>query len=97
MIPLLPGGCTKQEEPPIGMAVEFMDHAAAAYIAQDKGWFEKEGLYLSTYESYVTGMALASGLPRGDIQVAYMCLVPAIKAYANAKVGIKVIAGTSLI
>ena len=78
----------------IGMAVEFMDHAACAYIARDKKWFRKEGLSLSDYESYVTGMALASGLARGDIQAAYICLVPAINAYANAKVPIKIVAGT---
>ncbi len=76
------------------MAVEFMDHAACAYISQDKGWFDEEGLELMTYESYVTGMALASALARGDIQVAYVCLVPAINAYANAGVPIKIVAGT---
>jgi len=76
------------------MAVEFMDHAACAYISQDKGWFEEEGLRLTSYESYVTGMALASALARGDIQVAYMCLIPAINVYANAKVPIKIVAGT---
>jgi len=78
----------------IGMAVEFMDHAACAYAARDKGWFAEEGLILSAYESYVTGMALAAALARGDIQVAYICLVPAINAYANAKVPLKIIAGT---
>jgi NitT/TauT family transport system substrate-binding protein len=78
----------------IGMAVEFMDHAACAYVARDKGWFAKEGLTLSAYESYVTGMALAAALARGDIQVAYICLVPAINAYTNAKVPLKIIAGT---
>ena len=78
----------------IGMAVEFMDHAACAYVARDKGWFVEEGLTLSAYESYVTGMALAAALARGDIQVAYICLVPAINAYANAKVPLKIIAGT---
>jgi len=78
----------------IGMAVEFIDHAACAYVAQDKGWFEKKGLTLSTYESYVTGMALASAMARGDIQVAYICLVPAINVFANAKVPIKIVAGT---
>jgi NitT/TauT family transport system substrate-binding protein len=78
----------------IGMAVEFMDHAACAYVARDKGWFAKEGLTLSAYESYITGMALAAALARGDIQVAYICLVPAINAYANAKVQLKIIAGT---
>jgi NitT/TauT family transport system substrate-binding protein len=76
------------------MAVEFMDHAACAYISRDKGWFEGEGLELATYESYVTGMALASALARGDIEVAYVCLVPAINAYANAGVSIKIVAGT---
>jgi NitT/TauT family transport system substrate-binding protein len=89
-------GCSQktQQSEPIGMAVEFMDHAASAYIARDKGWFEDEGLELTAYESYATGMALAAALARGDIQVAYMCLIPAISAYANAKVPIKVVAGT---
>jgi len=88
------GECFSEKEIPIGMAVEFMDHAACAYISQDKGWFEEEGLNFTSYESYVTGMALASALARGDIQVAYICLVPAINVYANAKVPIKIVAGT---
>jgi NitT/TauT family transport system substrate-binding protein len=83
---------TQMEE--IGMAVEFMDHAACAYVARDKGWFAKEGLTLSAYEIYVTGMALAAALARGDIQVAYICLVPAINVYANASIPIKIVAGT---
>lgn len=78
----------------IGMAVEFTNHAAAAYVAQDKGWYEARGLRLSSHQSYVTGMALASALARGDIQVAYICLIPAISAYANAGVPIKIVAGT---
>ena len=88
------GECGSPNSFPLGMAVEFMDHAACAYISQDKGWFEEEGLNLIAYESYVTGMALASALARGDIQVAYMCLIPAINVYANARVPIKIIAGT---
>lgn len=88
------GECAPLKTVSIGMAVEFMDHAACAYISQDKGWFKEEGLNLTSYESYVTGMALASALARGDIQVAYMCLIPAINVYANAKVSIKIVAGT---
>jgi NitT/TauT family transport system substrate-binding protein len=88
------GGCAPKEATPIGMAVEFNAHAAAAYISQDKGWFEEEGLKLAPYESYVTGMALAAALAKGDIEVAYICLVPAINAYANAGVPIKIVAGT---
>ncbi len=88
-------GCpTPKEEEPVGMAVEFMAHAASAYISQDKGWFEEEGLELTAYESYATGMALAAALARDDIQVAYICLIPAINVYANAGVPIKVVAGT---
>jgi NitT/TauT family transport system substrate-binding protein len=84
----------KSEVRAVGMAVEFMDHAACAYVAIDKGWFREEGLPTCVYESYVTGMALAAALARGDIQVAYICLVPAINVYANARVPIKVVAGT---
>ena len=81
-----------KEDFPINIAVEFSDHAASAYIAQDKGWFAEQGLK-PTFYSYVTGMALASALGRGDIQAAYICLLPAITSYANAKVPIKVVAG----
>ncbi len=95
LLVLMPvGGCAEKEAAPIGMAVEFMDHAACAYISQDKGWFEDEGLNLSSYESYATGMALAAALARDDIQVAYLCLVPAVNVYANAGVPIKIVAGT---
>lgn len=89
-------GCGPEEPEvaPIGMAVEFMDHAACAYISQDKGWYEEEGLSLTAYESYATGMALSSALARGDIEVAYVCLVPAINAYANAGIPLKIVAGT---
>jgi NitT/TauT family transport system substrate-binding protein len=87
-------GCPPPEKEPVGMAVEFMAHAACAYISQDKGWFEQEGLELTAYESYATGMALAAALARDDIQVAYICLVPAINVYANGGVPIKIVAGT---
>jgi NitT/TauT family transport system substrate-binding protein len=87
-------GCLTPQEEPIGMAVEFMDHAACAYISQDKGWFEEAGLNLAAYESYVTGMALASALARDKIEVAYVCLVPAINVYANGGVPVKIVAGT---
>ena len=77
------------------MDVEFTNHAAAAFVAQDKDGYRAKGMNLTSYTSYVTGMALASALARRDIQVAYMCLVPAINAYANARVPIKIVAGTA--
>jgi NitT/TauT family transport system substrate-binding protein len=87
-------GCPAPKEAPMGMAVEFMDHAACAYISRDQGWFEEAGLKLTAYESFETGMALAAALARDDIQVAYLCLVPAVNVYANAGVPIKIVAGT---
>jgi len=87
-------GCAERNVTPIGMAVEFNSHAGAAYVTQDKGWYQEEGIELNSYESYVTGVALASALARGDIEVAYICLVPAINVYANGGVPIKIVAGT---
>lgn len=78
---------------PINIAVEFTDHAASAYVAKEKGWFEEEGIK-ATFFSYVTGMSLAAALSKGDIQAAYMCLLPAINAYGNAGVPVKIVAGT---
>jgi NitT/TauT family transport system substrate-binding protein len=92
LVPVL--GCPAPKEAPMGMAVEFMDHAACAYVSRDKGWFEEAGLKLTAYESFETGMALAAALARDDIQVAYLCLVPAINVYANGGVPIKIVAGT---
>jgi len=83
-----------KDNPPIGMAIEFTDHAACAHIAKNKGWFKEAGLNVTSFDNYLTGMALAAGLARGDIDVAYMCLIPAINAYANGKVPLKVVAGT---
>ena len=78
------------------IAVEFNDHAASAYVAIDKKLYEAEGLNVHAYESYATGAALASALTQGAISAAYICLIPAINAYANGGVPIKVVCGTHL-
>jgi hypothetical protein len=36
------------------MAVEFNNHAACAYVAKENGWYEAEGINLTTYESYAS-------------------------------------------
>ena len=87
-------GCSNDSDKPIGMAVEFNAHATSTYVALEKGWYSEEGISFTAYDSYITGMALASAIARGDIEVAYMCLVPAITAYANAGVPVKIVAGT---
>jgi NitT/TauT family transport system substrate-binding protein len=86
-------GCVQEQQSDVGMAVEFNDHAACAYVAKEKGWYKGGGLNFTAYESYATGIRLASALARGDIQVAYICLYPAILAYSRG-VPIKIVAGT---
>jgi NitT/TauT family transport system substrate-binding protein len=78
----------------ITMAVEFVDHAACAHIAKNLNWYQEEGLKIKAFDNYSTGMALSAALARGDVDVAYVCLVPAINAYANGNVPIKIVAGT---
>ena len=86
---------TEPAEPfELKLAVEFTDHAACAMVAEEKGWFEEAGLAVTAVENYVTGADLAAALARGDIQAAYICLVPAINARVNGGVDIKVVAGT---
>lgn len=87
-------GCGRRESRSIRMAVEFVNHASSAHIAMAKGWFKKEGLKIKAFDNYITGMALASALARGDIDACYICMIPAICVYANAGVKIKVVCGT---
>lgn len=84
------------QQSPIRIAVEFNSHAVPAYVAIEKKMFEAEGLHLTAYTSYVTGASLAAALTKGEIDAAYICLIPTINAYANAAVPIKIVCGTHL-
>jgi NitT/TauT family transport system substrate-binding protein len=81
---------------PIKIAVEFNSHAVPAYVAIEKKLFPAEGLNFTAYASYATGASLAAALTKGDIDAAYICLIPAMNAFANAGVPIKVVCGTHL-
>lgn len=81
---------------PINLAVEFVDHAACAHIANHFNWYVETGLNVNSFDSYATGMGLSAALAKGGIDAAYICLLPAINAYANAHVPLKVVAGTHL-
>jgi NitT/TauT family transport system substrate-binding protein len=78
----------------VNLAVEFVDHAACAHIARNLGWYEAAGLNVRDFDNYATGMALSAALSRGDVDAAYICLLPAINAYANAGAPLKIVAGT---
>jgi len=89
-----PAAAEKPEK--IRLAVEFVDHAACAHIAANQGWYGRAGLNVEIHDTFVTGMALGAALCRGDIDAAYVCLFPAINARANAKLPLKIVAGTHL-
>lgn len=82
-----------RNEPELGLAVEFNTHAAPAYIALESNWYFDEEIKLNSFNSYVTGVSLASALSRGDVQVAYMCVGPAIIAKTRG-VPIKIVSAT---
>ncbi len=94
MIMLVGSSCIdKKTSEPTGIAVEFNNHAACAYIAHAKGWFKEERLELvPIFQVYESGAAIAAALAKGDIQIGYMGLTGAIMAYARG-VPIQVIAG----
>ncbi len=94
MLPVLFAGRDARAGRKISMAVEFVDHAAAAHIALKKGWFKEKGLEISSFDNYITGIALAAAMSHKGIDVAYMCLCPAILAYANGHIPIKIVCGT---
>lgn len=72
------------------LAVEYNTHAASAFIAQEKGWLPDN----DAFDVYVTGVALAGAITKGEVDAAYICLVPALTAYANGDVPLKIICGT---
>ncbi|MGB9660909.1 MAG: ABC transporter substrate-binding protein [Moorellaceae bacterium] len=87
-------GKVQEKSTEITVAVEYTDHAAGFYVAQEKGWFDEAGLQVRSCNVYATGTALAAALTKGDIDVAYICLVPALTAYAHGGVPLKIVAGT---
>jgi len=88
-------GCSRpKKNPGLALAVEYNTHAACAYVAQSKGWLSEKGYDQGAFDVYATGVALAGALTNGGVDAAYICLIPAIAAYANADVPIKIVCGT---
>jgi len=85
-------GCKTSIET-LNMAVELNDHAASAYIAKSRGDYIRYGIEVDLFEQYDTGMALATALARGDINVGYICVIPAIISYARG-IPIKIVSLT---
>ncbi len=94
LVPLLfVNGCASTKKVSLNFAVEMNDHAASAYVAKTNRAFEKYGIKVNSFNQYATGMELAAALSRGDINVGYICVVPAIIAYSRG-VPIKIVSLT---
>ncbi len=65
------------------IAVEYNIHPLAAFVAMDKGIFLKNGVYTESFRVYRTGLQITNELVRGNADVAFICLSPAILAYAR--------------
>lgn len=74
----------------VNLAVEYNTHAACAFVAQENGLLAQQG----SFDVYATGVALAGALSKGDVDAAYICLVPAITAHANGGIPVKIVCGT---
>ncbi len=90
-----PNIVSKSELVSAGMAVEFNDHSAAAWVALDKGWFKEEGLNVSKLVVFRTGLELATAMARGDLSIAWVCVSPAILIYSRGT-PVKILAMTHL-
>jgi NitT/TauT family transport system substrate-binding protein len=78
------------------ISVEYNVHSLPAYVAFKKGLYEKNGLKVERIDSYITGVALVSAMTKGDVEVAYLCLAPAVLAFSNAGLKIKIVDQTHL-
>lgn len=74
---------------PFRFAVEYNAHSAPFWVALEKGWFREAAIEVESYEAFLTGTALAAALQRKKIEVAYMCLAPALLALCNANVPLR--------
>jgi len=79
----------------VSMAVELNDHSATAWVALRKGWFEEEGLNVTDLTTFQSGLEVATAMARGDVQVAWVCLGPALMMNSSG-VPIKILAMTHL-
>ena len=90
---LFSSGCGSFKKTSLNFAVEMNDHAAAAYVAEANKLYGKYGIKVGAFYQYATGMELAAALSRGDINVGYVCVIPAIIAYSRG-VPIKIVSLT---
>ncbi|MHA1583388.1 MAG: ABC transporter substrate-binding protein [Candidatus Baldrarchaeia archaeon] len=70
-------------------------HHLALFVALEKGWFEEEGLKIST-RVYQNGMAEMDGFKAGEIDIGYLGIAPALIKRINAGINITVVAAVNV-
>jgi NitT/TauT family transport system substrate-binding protein len=80
-------GCSSEPEP-VNFGALPSGSAALVYIAQEKGYFEAEGLVV-TVKDYPTGVATTDALLRGEVDIAWAAEFPMLaKAFAGKEISI---------
>ena len=75
----------------VGLGVEYNTHATPIWIALHDGLFRKYGLNVTNVVKFKTGLDLAAAMARGDVQVGWACLGPALMIIAKG-VPVKIVA-----
>lgn len=71
-------GCSQQKQTNVGLGVEFNTHATPVWIALNDGALERAGINVSKVFKFRTGLELAAAMARGDVDVGWACLGPAL-------------------
>ena len=81
-----------------GIVIGYLEadlHHLALFVALEKGWFEEEGLKIST-RVYQNGMAEMDGFKAGEIDIGYLGIAPALIKKINADINITVVAAVNV-
>lgn len=75
----------------VSLGVEYNTHATPIWIALHDNLFRKYGLNVTKVIKFKTGLDLAAAMARGEVQVAWACLGPALMIIAKG-IPIKIVA-----
>ncbi len=62
----------------VSLGVEFNTHATPVWIALHNNQFEKNGIRVDRVFKFRTGLELAAAMARGDVDIGWACLGPAL-------------------
>lgn len=92
-------GCGKQETAGRHVRLGHLNndlHQLAFYVAQQKGYFQEEGLEVEVAGVYASGPDEMSAFQAGALDAGYLGMAPAMLAVANGKANVKALAQANL-